>query len=118
MPIYEYQCEASACCRQFEAMQKISEPPIRKCPECGSKKVSKLMSATSFVLKGSGWYQTDIARKEKERAKAAKAGGSKASSEGATAKSAEGDQSKASKAAPKADKTEKSEKSQAATATT
>jgi putative FmdB family regulatory protein len=68
MPIYEYQCEAASCGHQFEVMQKISDAPPKKCPECGAKKVSKLMSATSFVLKGSGWYQTDIARKEKAQA--------------------------------------------------
>ena len=54
MPIYEYEC--SACGHQFEEWQKISDPPIRKCPECGKRKVQKLISRNSFHLKGGGWY--------------------------------------------------------------
>lgn len=67
MPIYEYQCQAPKCGRTFEVMQKMSDDPIDTCPACQGKNVKKLMSATSFVLKGSGWYQTDIARKEKAK---------------------------------------------------
>ncbi|MFH1131938.1 MAG: zinc ribbon domain-containing protein [Pseudomonadota bacterium] len=54
MAIYEYQCEA--CGFSFEKWQKIGSAPIRKCPECGEKKVERLVSMTSFQLKGSGWY--------------------------------------------------------------
>ena len=53
MPIYEYQCEA--CAHQFEAIQKMSARPLRKCPECGGK-VERLISKAAFVLKGGGWY--------------------------------------------------------------
>ncbi len=60
MPIYEYQCRK---CGQFETMRKISEPPLKRCPTCAGK-VTKLMSNTSFQLKGSGWYVTDYARKD------------------------------------------------------
>ena len=60
MPIYEYQCKK---CGQFEVMQKISERPLRRCPTCQSK-VTKLMSNTSFHLKGTGWYVTDYGRKD------------------------------------------------------
>jgi putative FmdB family regulatory protein len=54
MPVYEYQC--SACKHEFEREQRISEDPIKKCPKCGKQKVKRLISRTSFVLKGGGWY--------------------------------------------------------------
>jgi putative FmdB family regulatory protein len=49
-------------CGDFDVMQKITEKPLRKCPTCKGK-VSKLVSNTSFQLKGSGWYLTDYAGK-------------------------------------------------------
>lgn len=55
MPVYEYRC--GACGHEFEEWQKISEPPIKTCPTCKKKKVERLISATSFVLKGGGWYK-------------------------------------------------------------
>jgi putative FmdB family regulatory protein len=58
MPIYEYQCQA--CGHQLEALQKVSDSPLRKCPECGKPKLQKLISAPSFRLKGGGWYETDF----------------------------------------------------------
>jgi putative FmdB family regulatory protein len=54
MPIYEYQC--GACGHRFEEWQKMSDPPVRTCPKCKTKKVEKLISQTSFTLKGGGWY--------------------------------------------------------------
>jgi putative FmdB family regulatory protein len=54
MPVYEYQC--AACGHEFEREQRISEDPIKKCPSCGKQKVKRLISRTSFVLKGGGWY--------------------------------------------------------------
>ena len=54
MPIYEYLCEK--CEREFEREQRISDPPISTCPYCRSRRVKKLISRTSFVLKGGGWY--------------------------------------------------------------
>jgi putative FmdB family regulatory protein len=59
MPIYEYDCPQ---CGPFERMQKFSDPPVKRCPKCKAK-VTKLISNTSFQLKGSGWYLTDYARK-------------------------------------------------------
>jgi putative FmdB family regulatory protein len=59
MPIYEYHCSK---CGDFEVTQKMSDEPLRVCPTC-RRKVTKLISATSFHLKGSGWYVTDYARK-------------------------------------------------------
>ncbi len=58
MPIYEYRCDV--CGHQEEFLQKVSEPPIAKCPSCGKKKFRKLLSAAGFQLKGSGWYATDF----------------------------------------------------------
>ena len=54
MPVYEYLCEK--CDHEFEREQRITDPPVKTCPECRSRKVKKLISRTSFVLKGSGWY--------------------------------------------------------------
>jgi putative FmdB family regulatory protein len=58
MPIYEYRCEH---CGDFEEMQRITDPPLARCPRC-HRKVRRLISNTSFQLKGSGWYVTDYAR--------------------------------------------------------
>lgn len=58
MPLYEYKCES--CEKTFEFMQKISEAPISKCPQC-SGKLTKLISSPAFHLKGTGWYKTDYA---------------------------------------------------------
>lgn len=54
VPIYEYLCEA--CGRLTEVMQKITDRPPRQCPECGSRRLAKLVSRTAFQLKGGGWY--------------------------------------------------------------
>ena len=54
MPIYEYAC--AACGHQFEEWQKITDKPVRTCPKCKAKKVERLISQTSFKLKGGGWY--------------------------------------------------------------
>ena len=59
MPIYEYDCPK---CGTFEATQRITDKPLGKCPTCRGK-VKKLISNTSFQLKGTGWYITDYARK-------------------------------------------------------
>lgn len=66
MPIYEYQCQA--CGHHLEALQKLNDAPLRKCPDCGKSKLKRLLSAPMFLLKGSGWYETDF-KSEKERKK-------------------------------------------------
>ena len=58
MPIYEYQCQK--CGHHLEALQKISDKPLRECPECGKHTLKRLMSAPLFRLAGSGWYETDF----------------------------------------------------------
>ncbi len=61
MPIYEYSCPR---CGSFETTQRITDPPLKRCPTCKSK-VERMLSRTSFILKGSGWYATDYARSGK-----------------------------------------------------
>src|SRR4029077_18840605 len=61
MPLYEYQCDV--CGHRFELIRKFSDPPVETCPKCGGH-VQKLISASAFQLKGSGWYITDYARKD------------------------------------------------------
>jgi putative FmdB family regulatory protein len=58
MPIYEYHCKS--CKKDFEVLQKITEPPLAVCPACG-KKVKRLISQTTFTLKGGGWYKDGYA---------------------------------------------------------
>ena len=58
MPIYEYRC--SACGFEKDALQKLSDPPLVDCPQCGKPALVKLISAAGFQLKGSGWYATDF----------------------------------------------------------
>jgi len=64
VPIYEYQCDA--CGARIEAMRKVSDPPLRQCPECKKNKLRKLVSASAFRLKGSGWYETDFKKDGKK----------------------------------------------------
>jgi len=61
MPIYEYRCKK--CGREFEMFQKISDPAIKSCKFCTGQ-AHKLISLSSFHLKGSGWYVTDYGGKK------------------------------------------------------
>lgn len=63
MPIYEYRC--TACQHTFEVMQKFSDPPVKKCPECKGK-VEKLLSPPGLLFKGTGWYVTDYSDSRKK----------------------------------------------------
>lgn len=72
MPIYEYAC--AACGHQFDTLQSLSEAPLTDCPECGQPRLTKLISAAGFRLKGGGWYETDF----KSGGKKNLAGGDKA----------------------------------------
>jgi len=60
VPLYEYQCQK--CKHKFEKIQKFSDRPIRKCPECGGP-VEKIQHAPAVQFKGTGWYVTDYAGK-------------------------------------------------------
>lgn len=67
MPTYEYQCKA--CGHEFERVQRISDSPVRTCPKCRKRKVERLISQTSFVLKGGGWYNDLYSSKKKDSGK-------------------------------------------------
>ncbi len=58
MQFYEYQCQR--CGHHLEAMQKVGDKPLKKCPHCGKPALMRLMSAPVFRLKGGGWYETDF----------------------------------------------------------
>lgn len=80
MPTYEYECP---CGHRFEAFQNITDPPLRKCPACGKRKLRRLIGAgAAIIFKGSGFYQTDYRSKEyKEKAKAEKESKTKSTTE-------------------------------------
>lgn len=65
MPIYEYKCDL--CGHTMEKLQKISDEPIKTCPECGGEGLRKLVSAAAFKLKGTGWYETDFKDKKPKK---------------------------------------------------
>jgi putative FmdB family regulatory protein len=73
MPIYEYACKS--CGKHFETMQKISEPPIAPCPRCGDT-ADRMISQTSFTLKGGGWYKDGYSKGKSDKSQ--KAGDTKA----------------------------------------
>ena len=58
MPIYEYQCDG--CNHTMEALQRMTDDPLKLCPNCAENRLRKLISAAGFRLKGSGWYETDF----------------------------------------------------------
>src|SRR6266850_173127 len=89
MPIYEYAC--GACGHRFEEWQKMSDEPVRVCPKCKKKKVEKLISQTSFTLKGGGWY-SDLYAGPKPGAKSGDKPGEKSGGDsGGSAEGASGD---------------------------
>jgi putative FmdB family regulatory protein len=73
MPVYEYEC--SACSHRFEEWQKINDKPVKVCPKCKARKVERLISHTSFQLKGGGWYGDLYASKQPANAASAKPSG-------------------------------------------
>ncbi len=104
MPIYEYAC--GKCESEFEVEQRITDDPIKTCPACRSRKVKRLISKTSFVLKGGGWYSdlyssgkgNDNKPTEKPSASKGEDGGSSADSKSEPkdkSKSADGPKDKA-----------------------
>src|SRR6056297_2007749 len=81
MPIYEYQCRE--CSHRLEKLQKMSDAPLTRCPECGKDALTKLVSAAGFRLKGGGWYETDF-KKDGKRNLAGDGGASKSSETGSS----------------------------------
>ncbi|MCW5889634.1 MAG: zinc ribbon domain-containing protein [bacterium] len=101
MPIYEYRCEK---CGDFEITQRITDDPIGKCPTC-KRKVKRLISSTSFQLKGSGWYVTDYARSGKGGGESS----AKSESSGTSSSESKSDSTPSAKAETKPAKPSKSE---------
>ena len=77
MPTYEYECDA--CHRVFEVRQRISEPPLSVCDQCGGS-VRRLIAPAHFILKGEGWYVTDYPSEARKKAKKAESSGGDAKS--------------------------------------
>lgn len=82
MPIYEYNCSK---CGVFEVTQRITEDPLEKCPTCQAN-VQKLISNTSFQLKGTGWYITDYGRGKGSNGDKQESNGSKETSDSGKSK--------------------------------
>lgn len=74
MPIYEYRC--GSCGAELEKIQKMSDPVLTLCPECGEERLVKLVSASGFRLSGSGWYETDFKKSGTKRNLATDSGSS------------------------------------------
>ncbi len=87
MPIYEYQCDN---CGVFEVSQRITEDSLKKCPTCKAK-VKRLISNTSFMLKGSGWYATDYGHSKTNPSSSNESTGSANSSNGKSSESKSSD---------------------------
>ncbi len=62
MPIYEYQCQA--CGEQLDKLQKMSDAALTTCPKCDKETLKRIISASGFRLKGTGWYETDFKNKK------------------------------------------------------
>jgi putative FmdB family regulatory protein len=87
MPIYAYKCES--CGFAKDVLQKISDPHLSDCPQCGKASFQKQVTAAGFQLKGSGWYVTDFRGGDAAKAPAAGAvAGSESSPAPATSDSA------------------------------
>ena len=86
MPIYEYAC--AKCESEFEVEQRITDDPVKTCPQCRSRKVKRLISRTSFVLKGGGWYSDLYSSNNNASEKSEGAGDSGGESSGGDAKEA------------------------------
>ncbi len=67
MPIYPYLC--NDCGNEFDRLQKMSDDPLKVCPECGAESLRKKLTAAAFQLKGTGWYETDFKNKGKKEDK-------------------------------------------------
>ncbi len=92
MPIYEYVC--NQCGHALEALQKISEAPLRDCPACDRDALKKKISAPGFRLSGSGWYETDF--KSNNQKNLSKGDSADSGSSSSTDKPAGGESAKAS----------------------
>ncbi len=91
MPIYEYVCRK--CNKTFEYMQRMSDPPKRKCEACGNQALERLISQTSFHLKGGGWYKDLYSSPKPGSASAGKSDGASGAASGSESGSSSGSES-------------------------
>jgi putative FmdB family regulatory protein len=106
MPIYEYQCDH---CGVFEVNQRITEDSLKKCPTCKAK-VKRLISNTSFMLKGSGWYATDYGHSKTNPSSSGESNSSAGSGNGKSSETKSGE-SKSSESISSSTSSEKSSSS-------
>jgi putative FmdB family regulatory protein len=107
MPTYEYRCEK--CGHEFEREQRITEDPIKTCPKCKAPKARRLISATSFVLKGGGWYSDLYSSGSAKKAE-------KSGSESSSTSESKGDSGKAASSSSDGAKPKKTEGKSSASA--
>ena len=110
MPIYEYKCKT--CDHRMEKLQRMSDDPLTDCPLCEKSALIKLVSAASFKLKGTGWYETDFKNngKKPDTKDAAKDQPAKAESSKKESSKAESSKTSPSKTAPSQSKSSTSRK--------
>ena len=87
MPIYEYRCDS--CGHELDALQKLSDDPLKDCPACAAVVLRRLISAPSFRLKGDGWYETDFKSDKETKRNLVDGGGSKQSKDSKDSKPAD-----------------------------
>jgi putative FmdB family regulatory protein len=109
MPLYEYECKK--CHHRFEKLQKFSDSPVKKCPECGSP-VEKIISAATVQFKGSGWYVTDYAKKSGSSSGSSSASSSDGESKSDSSKDSAKKGSKEKDSKPKAESSKAESKSE------
>jgi len=95
MPFYEYACDK--CESEFEIEQRITDEPLKSCPKCRSRRIKRLISRTSFALKGGGWYADGYASSSGGKKTGSAAGASESSSSKDTSGSEKGQAASASK---------------------
>ncbi len=82
MPIYEYGCRS--CGHELEVQQRFSDPPLATCPSCGKDALERLISLTSFQLKGGGWYRDGYGSSKPASSTASKSDGSSGKGSGSS----------------------------------
>jgi putative FmdB family regulatory protein len=111
MPIYEYRCDS--CAYLFDVLQKVSDAPLKECPECGALELRRLISAPSFRLKGGGWYETDFKSDKERKRNLAERRDSDSKESGGGEKAASDDKADKGHKSDKADTADKSQKAKA-----
>jgi putative FmdB family regulatory protein len=105
MPTYEYQCDA--CEHRFDEFQSMTAKPLRLCPECGERKLRRLIGAgAGLIFKGSGFYETDYRSDKYKKAAAA----DKPSSTNGTSEKADGKKKTETKSETKSEKKQSASK--------